>query len=180
MAVKIKCPLCEAKFGWDIVSLGWPDQCPACKQYVGHGRDDSDIVMPSIRTARTKIIDATYTQTEKGSEVRAQLAAEQLGVPVSEMSGLKVTDMNTGMREGDIAAKEPVAEMQRLGVQNPSNLFQGNGAEFSGAVQTGAFANSGAKFQTGLRQIHAERTGHQGVSERPALEVMQPGYRRRA
>jgi hypothetical protein len=180
MAVRLKCSFCETKFSWDFAALGWPEHCPKCKQFIGTDRADDDIQMPSIRTMRTKIIDSTYTQMEKGSEFRANVAAEMAGVPVSEMSSLKITDMKDGMREGDIAVKEPVAEMQRLGIKDSRQLFQGNGAEYGGQVQAGPFPNAGAKFQTAIRQQHAERTNYQAVGDLPALETFQPGYRRRA
>jgi Cu/Zn superoxide dismutase len=185
MAVKIKCSLCETKFLWDFAALGWPENCPKCKKFIGVTRADDDICMPSIKSMRTKVIDSTYTQMEKGSEFRAQAAAEMTGAPVSEMSGLKITDMKDGMREGDIAVREVRNEVtQHMDAMNARGgqfgFQQANGVGHSGAVQTGAFANSGAKFQTVLRQQHGERTNYQAVGDAPALEVLQPGYRRRA
>lgn len=185
MGVRIKCPFCDVKFGWDIAALGWPDQCPKCKQFVGTDRADDDICMPSIRTMRTKIIDKTFDDMSKGSEIRAQAAAEMTGASASEMSGLKITDLNTGMREGDIAVKEVrndvTAHMEAMNARGAQFGFQGaNGVGHSGAVQAGPFPNAGAKFQTSLRQMHAERTNYQAVGDLPALETMQPGYRRRA
>lgn len=178
------CPQCRGKFPWEP-TLGYPESCPLCSFRIASDRDDDDICMPSIRTMRTKIIDKTFDDMSKGSEIRAQAAAEMTGASAVEMSGLKITDLNTGMREGDIAVKEVrndvTAHMEAMNARGAQFGFQGaNGVGHSGAVQAGPFPNAGAKFQTSLRQIHAERTNYQAVGDLPALETMQPGYRRRA
>jgi hypothetical protein len=200
MAVKLKCSFCETKFSWDFAALGWPDHCPKCKEFIGTDRADDDIVMPSIRHARTKIIDSTYTQMEKGSEFRAQAAAELTGAPVSEMSSLKITDMKTGMREGDIAVKEPVNDvtirMQQMRDRGLPIGFGGGGLDYSQAVPQGPHPNVGARMRVALQNNHPDMVRHHAVgtnergqpaipstdvvSTRDANETYQPGYRRRA
>lgn len=184
MAVKLKCPDCHGKFPY-IVSDGWPRFCPLCGSDINNDRADDDIVMPFIRSSVTRNNDALYRQMEEGSAVRAEEAARLAGTSVEEMSGLKITNLNSTKHAGDIAAPEPVAAMANLGVSSAASLFKGsNGAEFSQSVQvpvmpSGKDANMGAKMRTAMQGYHAERTGGTGVFDRPALETTQPGYRRR-
>jgi hypothetical protein len=174
-----KCPECGGKFPWEPTK-GYPKACPLCGFDTSIDEDATAIVLPAFLSAASKANDKLYRDMEKGSEFRAQAAAEMAGVPVSEMSGLKITNLND-RRDAEIAAKDTEARMAaaRLGLPSIEAPFQQNGASFSGAVQTGAFANSGAKFQTVLREKHAEATGYRAVGDLPALEVMNPGYRRR-
>lgn len=182
MAVILKCPTCEEKFRWEFVQEDkWPKACPLCGADQGANDDDAVICMPSLRGARTKAIDDTYRQAEQGSELRAQLAAEQVGVPVSEMSGLKITDMKTGVKPGETYAVDNT-------VQNRKNLeaggtaprfVGGDGSGYSGQVQSGPHPNAGAKMRTALQQHHGQISHGSAVSDRPALETQAPGYRRR-
>jgi len=71
--------------------------------------------------------------------------------------------------------------MQAMANRGAHVGFQGgNGLGYSGAVAVGPGANSGANFQTVLRQHHAEATNYQATGDRPANELFQPGYRPRA
>src|SRR5262245_38625226 len=95
MAIIIKCLACDEKFRWDFAAKKkYPDYCPECGTFIGTNRHDADIVMPAILGARTKANDDLYRQMEKSSEYRAEQAAEMAGVPVSEMSALKITNLN--------------------------------------------------------------------------------------
>jgi hypothetical protein len=174
-----KCPECGGKFPWNPTQ-GYPKACPLCGFDTSIDENATAIVLPAFLSAASKANDKLYRDMERGSEVRAQLAAEAAGVPVSEMSGMKITDLND-RRDTEIAAKdtEARAAAARLGMQSFDAPFQQNGASFSPAVQAGPFANSGAKFQTILREKHAEATNYAAVGDLPALEVMNPGYRRR-
>lgn len=184
MAFKIRCPDCRKTFPWDIAK-GFPERCLnlECKSHIGLTEEQViDIPMPFLASAKNKSVDQVYRQMEAGSEFRANLAAEMTGATKEEMSSLKITDLKTGQRQGDIAmpaVNNPVSQM----VEAPKSPFgfQGsNGLGFSGPVASGAFANAGAKFQSVLRNAHAEKVGYDAVGDRPALETTQPGYRRRA
>lgn len=135
--------------------------------------------MPFLRTSgKTAATDKVYRDMERGSEVRAQAAAEMTGASAAEMSGMKITDLNPTKNHGDVAAKWDHAAAARLGVQNQASLFKGsNGSEFAGAVQTGPHPNAGAHMRTSLQNYHADLTRGAAVSDRPATEVLQPGYR---
>lgn len=179
MAYSLRCPDCRGKFPW-TKEKRFPRHCPLCNSDLGEERADDDVVMPFFRSAKTKAIDKVYADTETGSEFRMQAAAEMAGTTAAEMAGLKITDLKD-TRPGEIAAKDVSNPVSQFMAQNHVGGFQGsNGVGFSGAVQTGPFANSGAKFQNIIRQSHAELTGFNAVGDRPALEVMQPGYRRRS
>lgn len=182
MAVILKCPSCEEKFRWEFASASkWPKVCPLCGADQGANDDDTVICMPSLRGARTKAIDETYRQAEQGSEFRAQAAAEQLGVPVSEMSGLKITDMKTGVKPGESYVKDTTAQ-QKAALESGGarvGFVGGDGSGYSGQVQSGPAPNAGARMRTALQNFHGQSFGGGVISDRPALETTQPGYRRR-
>lgn len=170
----LRCPECRKKFAWDPKAT-WPEQCPfpECAA-VMDGGDDTVISMPAFLSAKTKATDGVYEGMVKGSEFRAQAAAELAGVPVSDMSSLKITDLNT-RRDAEIMAvtpNNPVSQMMAQGVGG----FQGpNGAAYGGAVASGPFPNVGARTRTMIQNQHPAVA----TSDRPALETAQPGYRRR-
>ena len=179
MAYSLRCPDCRGKFPWDVKAI-FPRFCPLCQSDIGIDTDDSVIPMPSLRSAATKAADGVYRQMEKGSEFRAEKAAEMAGCSVEDMSNLKITNMNTGLKPGETAAievKNTVTEfMQQTGI---GGFRQDAGSAYSGAVQTGPAPNAGARMRTGLQEHHARISGGMAVSDRPALETQTPNYRRR-
>src|SRR4051812_43196490 len=91
MAFVIVCSDCRGRFKWTDQN---PKFCAKCGASFGNDPDDDDICMPAFLSAKSAATDKVYRDMEAGSEVRAQLAADKLGVPVSEMSDLKITDFN--------------------------------------------------------------------------------------
>lgn len=179
----LRCGTCLEKFKSE--SSTGPKFCPHC----GTPRDAEEVIdipkMPFIRRGDSiaKVGDDVYRQMEKGSEFRAEKAAELSGAPVSEMSGLKITDLGSSRHEGEIAAllpSNPVSQAMEAAAARGTPMGFGDGLGYSSAVAQGPGANAGAKFQNVLREQHARVTGGTGVSDRPALETQQPGYRRRA
>lgn len=182
MAFSLKCPACGVKFPWKPAS-GFPEYCPneACTTRIAHDRDDEDVVMPFFRSSATQANDRFYKNMEQASERRAEVAAEKAGVPVSEMSDLRITNLNETRHEGAVAAipvNNPVSQFMQ---QNPqASGFQGNnGVGYSGDVMSGPSPNRGARMQSAVRQMHAEGMGWDKVGDRPALEIQNPAYRRR-
>lgn len=174
MAAKLRCSLCRGTFPWDV-SQGFPEKCELCHQRMGgQDRPDDEIVMPSLRSAKMALTDQVYRQMESGSEIRAQAAAEKLGVPVSEMSDLKITDLRSTRHPGEIAAPPLPAHLQGVGSFGGSN-----GSQYSTQVQSGPAPNAGAKARTALQAYHGNLTKGYAVTDSPALETQQPGYRRR-
>lgn len=163
MALQLRCPKCRQAFKWDNPKAGFPDHCLLCKEFIGVEQPDDGVVvipMPFIRSAKTGKTDKLYRDMEKGSEVRAQLAAEAAGCSVSDMSALKMTDMKDNQREGDIAAKL-VPDKQ------DGQYFQPNGAEHAAGTATGAITING-QVHTGIEPRAGVRamTSIQGIMGR--------------
>jgi len=138
MALQLRCPKCRKAFPWD--GKDFPERCLVCKEVVneklGSNRSDDDIVMPFVRanSSIAKTVDKLYRDTERGSEVRAELAAEAAGASVAEMSSLKITNMADNQRPGDIAAP-PIPDI--------GQKFVGGGSEYSAGVSSGAISLNG-------------------------------------
>lgn len=162
MAVILKCPHCETKFRVEFGTAdggGWPDYCPnkKCGIFMGVDRADDDVVMPAFLSARSKANDQLYRDMERGSEFRAEKAAEMAGVDVSEMSSLKITNLND-RRDSEIAAIEVNNPVTQAMAQAPGITgFQANGAAFAQATNSGPYARAGASVVTRLSQTHHER-----------------------
>lgn len=179
MAFALRCPECRGSFKWDVHKK-YPRYCLLCEADLGEERPDDEVCMPAFLTARNSSVDQVYRDTERASEVRAEKAAEMLGVSVSEMSDMKITNLNPTKHEGAIAAPQVVNEVtQRMDAMAAKGLPVGfgagpTGAEYCGAVQAGPFPNVGAKMRAMIHQANGS------ISERPALETQVPGYVRRA
>lgn len=132
--MKLRCPLCRQAFPWEA-NTPFPDNCLKCKQFIGHNRDDDDIVMPFVRSnGRSASVDQVYRDMEAGSEVRAQAAADMAGVPVSEMSGLKITNLND-RKDAEIAAPAltgSAAQLSAMMQSNPAMGMQAAPPQFAG------------------------------------------------
>jgi hypothetical protein len=199
--MRLKCPACRKSFPWER-NTSFPSYCQLCGEHIGHDRDDDDIVLPMFNLKGvSKSADDMYRQMEAGSEFRAHAAAEKLGVPVSEMSDLKITDLKDARHPGEVAApevrNEVTAAMAAPSVVPAGWQMGAQASGFSGAVQQGPWPNTGARFlQNTIRQNHREQVAKHCVgvdattrrmvspstdvmSERPAVETTQPGYRRR-
>lgn len=181
--IKLKCPECEEKFLHDMTQ-GWPEICPICDAHVGMG-DKPEIALPAFLSPTTKATDGLYRAMEEGAEHRVTMAAEQLGVPRSELADMRITNMRDNMKVGEIAAVPPPPSPVSMAMdQNPSVYgFRHDGAVVSQGTMDGPNPNAGAHFQQVLRRHHVAnadpRQAHLVSSERPALETQQPGYRSR-
>ena len=138
-----KCPDCDGKFPWEPTK-GYPKACPLCGFDTSLPDDASAIVLPAFLSTASKNNDKLYRDMEKGSEFRAHAAADMAGVPVSEMSGLKITDLND-RRDAEISAKdtEARAAAARLGMKSLDAPFQRNGSEFGAGVASGEVTVNG-------------------------------------
>jgi hypothetical protein len=202
MAVRIRCDGCNRTYPWDA-DLPWPEKCPlpGCG-HVYHKRsnvdEDGEIVIaaPFIGTFRGKGPDACYRELETSSERRAQMAADMAGVPVSEMSHLKVTNIRDAKHQGEVAAipivNDVTRQMDLIKQRGGTAGWQGQGAEFSpniygGSVElngrpiaSGVEPSAGARMRAQLHKHHEKISHGTATSDRPALETQQPGYRHRA
>jgi hypothetical protein len=184
MIVTLKCDACLEKFRWEYTEItGWPNACPCCGASTALPEGDV-ITLPAIRTkGNTANNDQLYRDIEKGSEHRAEVAADMLGVPVSEMSDMKVTNLND-RRDTEVAAVElppsPVTqrmvEMQARGI--PSGWqAAGSGVAASPQIQGGFYPNAGAHFQKAVRERHARMTNFTATPDNLVpTEVTNPNY----
>jgi hypothetical protein len=181
-AFVLKCPACEKKFRYDV-SGGWPNFCPLCAHKMGNDRPDDEIVLPAFLSEKTRKTDAVARQVMDGSVQRAEMAEAMAGVPVSEMSGLKVTDLND--RNDTMQSIKPVnnditrhmATMNARGM--PVGFQRQQAQEAAATAHTGAEPYAGARMRTKLWNTHHQ--GSAGVApEMVPLEIRNnPNYVRR-
>lgn len=156
MAIRLRCPKCRQAFPWES-GKSHPDYCQLCQEFIGADpdRDVTIITAPFIRSAKTDRTDKVYRDMEAGSEQRVKIAAEMTGAPASEMSSLKITDMNDGQRPGDIAAKlTPSAAEGQFFQPNGSQYMADNAAgavTVNGQTTTGVIPRAGARAVENLR-----------------------------
>lgn len=162
--MRLRCSECHGAFPW---AGAWPNHCPLCGYHMGLP-EGNEVTAPAVRHNRTGHTDRVYRDMEAGSEFRAAVAAERLGVPASEMSALKITDLGP---------ERPVVNDVTRAMAAPSPVPLGivsDGAQYSGNVQSGPFPNAGINAINRVRGLH-----HGPQTEAPANETFQPGYRRR-
>ena len=158
MAIKLRCPSCRKTFRWEGP---WPRYCPRC-QYDTSLDDKPEVAAPHISSGRAKALsqsaDQTYRGMEAGAQAGAEAAAAALGVPVAEMSGMKITDMNDRLREGDLAMKAPPPNpVSNVMAASPSWGLQGSDAGRGWAeatLKTGPEGRAGARASDALRAFH--------------------------
>lgn len=143
MGFRLKCSECKGKFKWEGE---WPSHCPLCGVDMALP-DDNVISMPALRSAVTGVHDKLYRDMERGSEHRVHLASEALGVPASELSYLKITNMRDNTREGEIGAIEDASVKQaarNLGLKSPEDAFKGGAMEqFGPGIASGEVTVNG-------------------------------------
>jgi len=164
---QIRCPGCRKAFPWDP-AIDLPERCPlkGCG-YVSKKRDpevdeNGEIVIaaPFLRSHVMKANDDCYRQLEDSSNVRAQLAAEMAGVPVSEMSHLKVTNIRD-TKQGEVAAIPVVNEVTK---QMDMLKARGMPVGFGGQADTTSTA-------TGAITVNGQVI--QGIQPRAGIRAME-------
>ncbi len=150
---KLRCPECRETFITRDLDSACPN--PRCR-WKPEKADDGviDIPMPFLKTSgKTAQIDKLYRDMEKGSEIRMQAASEMLGVPTAEVSGLKMTNMLDGRRQGESSAPSVAVEQSRLEAAGGKVQFMPNGAEYAAQVKTGPHPNAGARMLSSLQKL---------------------------
>lgn len=196
--MKLRCPDCRETFAWNT-KKAWPKFCPECGSDINNDRPDYDIPKPFISRSHkgSTFSDQVYSEMERASEARAEMAGEMAGTSASDMSGLKITNIKSNTREGE-AHYIPVNNVVSQAMQAAPQMtgFQGsNGVEYGSAVQTGPHPNAGAHMRTFMQAHHRDMVAAHCVgrdekglpampnlnvtSDLPARETLQPGYRRR-
>ena len=141
--VRLQCPECAHKF---YAKTAFPECCPNCAYEYDPEPDDTVISLPSLRSATTKATDKVYRDMETASIHRAEQAAEMAGVPVSEMSHLKITNLRDNVQNGETYAM-PV----RNAVTDAMDAMRARGG------QAGFIDGSG--FAANVNQGYAPRAG---------------------
>jgi hypothetical protein len=126
--------------------------------------DNPEVASPHVSSGRAKAItqsaDQTYRGMEAAGDANAQAAADHLGVPVSEMSDLKIINLNDSLREGDAAAKMPANDVSRMVAAAPTVLGNQSsevGRFFADSTpKTGIGARSGTKSRVALQNFHTQ------------------------
>ena len=112
--------------------------------------------MPAFLSRSTRNNDKVARDIMDGSEVRAGLAAAAAGVPASEMSGLKITDLND-RNDAQFSAKEVVnpvtqrmAEMQAAGM--PTGFGVAQAQEYAKSAHTGVEPYAGLRARNRIQR----------------------------
>jgi hypothetical protein len=167
MAIVARCPGCRKTFPWKA-DLPLPTRCPlpGCgyvSQLKAPETDEDGVIVitaPFIGSAKTKATDACYRELETSSAARAEAAAHMAGVPVSEMSHLKVTNLKDNTRPGEVAAMPVVNDVTRQmdrmrAMGSPVGFGGAQGNAVDTGTATGAININGQVIQ-GI-QPHAGR-----------------------
>jgi len=147
---KLRCPECRETF----VTRDLDGACPHCKWTPEKPKGEVvEIAMPFLRTSgKTAAADKLYRDMEKGAEIRAQAAAEQLGISVAD-TGLKMTNMLDNRKPGENSAPPVTAELSRLQSAGGKVQFMPNGAEYAAGVKAGPHPNAGARTMSSLQKL---------------------------
>ncbi len=118
-----------------------------------------EVASPLISQPKHTAADVSYRELESSTAARASAAADMLGVPVSEMADMKITNMGSSLRQGDMAvplvapdnpvAKAMEAQPNSMGFNaalNPETVAQIQSAR--------ANAGYGAKAADNVRDFH--------------------------
>ena len=157
-----ECPECAQMFDYLHMSSAElpPRHCPLCGAYTG-SELEPEISAPRIaKTALSRAIDDVYTGLESSSVARSQMAAEELGIDAYETSAMKITDINTGLRQGDTSMPAVNNEVSRMMAANPGvgGLQPSEAAaQYAADTRKGAFAGAGEATRQGIVSKHRER-----------------------
>ena len=178
-----QCPACEGRFQFMHHPSDEPPPryCPLC----GNDCEEGDTLgetlsTPHLSSEKARSVDGYYRATEEAADHRATMAESVFGLDKAEADQLRITNMRDNLREGDTTIAPVNNPVSQLVDANPSTFgFQQQaGLAYSAGVSQGPFPNAGARALNTVRAMHGA-AGHT-VTDRPALEMMQPGYRRRS
>ncbi len=153
------CPDCGGQF--DFLHMRREDPPPAGCKLCGADMTGvaPEISAPHIARSIGKVADNVYRQMETASEARAEMAAEAMGVPVSEMSAMKITDLKDNARAGEITAvaapaSNPVSDFMGRASGATGVISADQGMEYARATRSGPYAGAGASVMGPLATQH--------------------------
>src|SRR5262245_63277430 len=100
-----KCPDCGEKFRHDMAA-GWPEVCAICDAYVGL-KGKPEIALPAFLSPKAKTADNLYREMQRGAEHRMDVAAAMTGQDRSAFADMRVSNMQTAVHHGAVAAPPP-------------------------------------------------------------------------
>lgn len=152
--IKLACPSCGDTFRWPAKD-DWPKHCPLCG-YSTAMPERTEIQAPLIANPKNKSHDQVYRQYEQATADNAQAAADMLGVSASDMADLKVTNMEDGIRQGDLSVKPPVNPVSTFMQQHPQAVSQAaaQAQGYASMAHQGPDAYAGARALGMLRERH--------------------------
>lgn len=146
MRWRLQCTVCAEKFVWAHAEP--PDECPLCNAYIGADGKPT-VAAPMISLAKNRTPDTMYRDMERGAQHRIEVAAELTGQDQSEFASMKMTNMKTGIREGDttFVPHKPAVEM-------PVQMGRGVDPKVAEGLRMGPHQKAGAGQLRPLQQFH--------------------------
>lgn len=183
---RYRCPQCSGEFAYDhhpSVEADPVQFCPRC----GFNQEmDPALVAPHIGRPIRATVDKLNRAMEDGSQFRAQIAQEQLGLSAEEARVMTQTNMMDHLREGDTTHVPVDNAVSRVIAAHPQAYgFSGNpaaGAALSPHVQGGPYPNAGLRALQEVREVHPRlvaSTGHKAPVSTTVAAEYPVGYRPR-
>jgi len=161
-----KCPDCRGTFRDLQVLLDDPppDRCPLCGSWVSTDPPEEVFVpsAPAVHglSAKAKAADDVYYGMEDASALRTQMMAEAGGGSASDYDHTRITNLRTGLKEGEIAAVPPPpnpvsAVMQQT--QLTGHQTNVTAQAFAAATTHGIGAYAGERARQAITSQHQQQ-----------------------
>lgn len=155
MKWNLQCTICGEKFSHRGQEL--PDECPVCHGYIGvDGKPE--VAAPRISLSANRSPDKMYRDMEKGAEHRINLAAEHTGLPASEFSDMKHTNMLDNRKEGETSFI-PHQMPQGMTASFDHGHQPEQIANYKANIASGPHARQGASQISTINNLHARHGG---------------------
>jgi hypothetical protein len=108
------------------------------------------VVRPAVISLKTRVTDKVYRDIERGSQERAEIAAQVTNSSVDEMKSLVISNLRDSQREGEMAAIGAEDAQRRIEANTRAPVgHTGNASGFSDGVASGAVSINGQVY-TGI------------------------------
>lgn len=165
---RIKCDQCNGTFFQSVEkrSAPPPDECPLCHNtgtqteaalvWISKEKREADRRIRQMvdegkapgynadARLQLKSEEMTFRAMEAGANIRAEAAASELNLPVSEMSNLKITDMKDNPKTGENSAKIPLTQQALVMREQARQMSFGQGSTASAFAGQGTIINGKA------------------------------------
>ncbi len=174
--VTYKCPDCKGEFDFlhHPSTEPPPDECELCGSYMGDDPRPAPVLHLNVGKDKNKVGDKLYRDMEKATDARIEHAAEMTGASVTELSGMRMTNMKDNMRAGDQSSMSVTEAEKRLSV---SAMGQTVGPQMQ---QMGDPVQQGQPTPEAQERIAAITTGPAARATRGMIEHVQQSGRHNA